>query len=386
MSWSEFKKKKEQDEYEKSISSSRSKSIDKTAETETISSWQKFKEEKENKDKQSSYKNSKNKKEDKKTILDDIGYTAKSLGTGIIGGLTGLAKAGTTEIQNELQKGADEKKSVLDNIKDIIGVTQKISNPLSTLPKTAIDNFISAINTFADNDSTPFEKIINHVNNSVTSALDTALPFKGAIDETIQMIGSLNPNAKDKIKNIDEKISTPYNNLQKSLSEESQKYNSITQMAGNVANVAGNMVPSIAATAITKNPSIGLVTMGISAKGQATQEALDKGADLDKAVKIGNTKGMIEIGTEMLSGGVNIFGKGALDDIVEKGLISKVKNKVGKVLAKEGYDFAGEVGEEVISDVLGTLIDYFRFWRYCYNNNIEYSSFKGHRYTFKQIK
>ncbi len=357
MSWSEFKKKKEQDEYEKSISSSRSKSIDKTAETETISSWQKFKEEKENKDKQSSYKNSENKKEDKKTILDDIGYTAKSLGTGIIGGLTGLAKAGTTEIQNELQKGADEKKSVLDNIKDIIGVTQKISNPLSTLPKTAIDNFISAINTFADNDNTPFEKIINHVNNSVTSALDTALPFKGAIDETIQMIGSLNPNAKDKIKNIDEKISTPYNNLQKSLSEESQKYNSITQMAGNVANVAGNMVPSIAATAITKNPSIGLVTMGISAKGQATQEALDKGADLDKAVKIGNTKGMIEIGTEMLSGGVNIFGKGALDDIVEKGLISKVKNKVGKVLAKEGYDFAGEVGEEVISDVLGTLID-----------------------------
>lgn len=357
MSWSEFKKKKEQDEYENSISSSKSKSINKSSETETISSWQKFKEEKENKDKQSNYKNSENKKEDKKTILDDIGYTAKSLGAGIIGGLTGLAKAGTTEIQNELQKGADEKKSVLDNIKDIIGVTQKISNPLSTLPKTAIDNFISAKNTFTDKDSTPFEKLINHVNNSVTSALDTALPFKGAIDETIQMIGSLNPNAKDKIKNIDEKISTPYNNLQKSLSEESQKYNSITQMAGNVANVAGNMVPSIAATAITKNPSIGLVTMGISAKGQATQEALDKGADLDKAVKIGNTKGMIEIGTEMLSGGVNIFGKGALDDIVEKGLISKVKNKVGKVLAKEGYDFAGEVGEEVISDVLGTLID-----------------------------
>lgn len=299
----------------------------------------------------------KNKKENKKTILDDIGYTAKSLGTGIIGGLTGLAKAGTTEIQNELQKGADEKKSVLDNIKDIIGVTQKISNPLSTLPKTAIDNFISAKNTFTDKDSTPFEKLINHVNNSVTSALDTALPFKGAIDETLQMIGSLNPDAKDKIKNIDEKISTPYNNLQKSLSEESQKYNSITQMAGNVANVVGNMVPSIAASAITQNPSIGLTTMGISAKGQATQEALDKGADLDKAVKIGNTKGMIEIGTEMLSGGVNIFGKGALDDIVEKGLISKVKNKVGKVLAKEGYDFAGEVGEEVISDVLGTLID-----------------------------
>ena len=129
----------------------------------------------------------KNKKENKKTILDDIGYTAKSLGTGIIGGLTGLAKAGTTEIQNELQKGSDEKKSVLDNIKDIIGVTQKISNPLSTLPKTAIDNFISAKNTFTDKDSTPFEKLINHVNNSVTSALDTALPFKGAIDETLQM-------------------------------------------------------------------------------------------------------------------------------------------------------------------------------------------------------
>ena len=209
MSWSEFKKKKEQDEYEKSIFSSKSKSIDKSNETETISSWQKFKEEKENKDKQSGYKNSENKKEDKKTILDDIGYTAKSLGTGIIGGLTGLAKAGTTEIQNELQKGADEKKSVLDNIKDIIEVTQKISNPLRTSPKTAIDNFISAKNTFADKDSNPYEKLINHVNNSITSALDTALPFKGAIDETIQIIGNLNPNAKDKIKNIDD-IKNPF--------------------------------------------------------------------------------------------------------------------------------------------------------------------------------
>ena len=73
---------------------------------------------------------------------------------------------------------------------------------------------------------------------------------------------------------------------------------------------------------ITRNTNVGLATMGLSSKGQSTQEALNKGAELDKAVKIGNTKAMIEVGTEMLTGGVNIFGKGALDDIAEKGILN----------------------------------------------------------------
>ena len=67
------------------------------------------------------------------------------------------------------------------------------------------------------------------------------------------------------------------------------------------------MLPSVSASALTRNPNIGLATMALSTKGQATQEALNKGAELDQAVKIGNTKAMIEVGTEMLTGGVNIF-------------------------------------------------------------------------------
>ena len=79
--------------------------------------------------------------------------------------------------------------------------------------------------------------------------------------------------------------------------------------------------------------------------------------DLDKAVKIGDIKGLTEVGTEMLTSGVNFFGKGVLDDIVEKGISKKVSSKVGQFLLKQGYDFAGEIGEEVISDIVGTLVD-----------------------------
>jgi len=145
--------------------------------------------------------------------------------------------------------------------------------------------------------------------------------------------------------------------MNQNIAEESENYGKITQTAGQIGQVVGNMAPSIIASAVTKNPTISLATMGLSSKGQATQEALDKGATLDEAVKIGDTKAMIEVGTEMLTGGVNIFGKGALDDIIEKGIDKKVKNEVANYLLKKGIDIPGEILEETVSDILNTAID-----------------------------
>lgn len=342
MSWEEFKKKKknEIDENERILNS-------KDDEEKTASSWQKFKEEKEKLNKTSVLEHKGN---DKKSILDDAGYILKKLKAGAQGALTGAAKSVTTEIQNNLEKGENEKKSLLSSV----GNFYKATNPGVAI---IMDSIESSKNFLEDKKSSIPQKIVKGTMDSVSSLFNNTTPLKRGADEVIQMVGKNNPDAKNTIKNLDEKISEPYNNLQKEIEEESQQYSKATQLFGNVANVVGNMGPSIALTAATKNPTIGLAAMGMSAKGQATQEALDKGADLDEAIKIGNTKGMIEVGTEMLSGGVNIFGKGALDDIVEKGIMNKVKSKVGKFLAKEGYDFAGEVGEETISDVLGTIID-----------------------------
>lgn len=77
----------------------------------------------------------------------------------------------------------------------------------------------------------------------------------------------------EKAENI---ISAPYNKLSENLSEEAQRYGKGTQLAGEVASVVGNMVPSIATTMITGNGNIGLGVMGVSAKGGSTDEAMKK--------------------------------------------------------------------------------------------------------------
>lgn len=286
---------------------------------------------------------------------DSIKYASKRAGVGVLGGLNGILKAGTTEMQNNMQKGQKENKSIFDNIGDVATSTVDLftGNKLRGMATKAVTE---GVKTLTDKNSTPIQKLANMANNASSGALEM-LPAKRLFDNTFKLIGNNTPEGSDKvIGNVSNTISRPYDNLKAKLYEEGQKYNAATQTAGNVAEVVGNMVPSIGAS-IVAGPEAGLLTTGISAKGTATEEALAKGAQLDQAVKIGDTKGMVEAGTELLAGGINFFGKGALDDIVEKGLIDKVSNNVGKFLIRQGYEFGGEVGEEIISDVIGTLID-----------------------------
>lgn len=286
---------------------------------------------------------------------DSLNYIGKRAGAGVLGGLNGILKAGTTEMQNNMQKGQKENKNILENIGDVATSTVDLVSG-NGLKGMATKAFAEGIKTLADKNSTPIQKLANMTNNASSGALEM-IPGKRLFDNTFKLIGNNTPEGSDKvIGNVSDTISKPYDNLKTKLNEEGKKYNNATQTAGNVAEVVGNMVPSVGAS-IVAGPEAGLLTTGISAKGTATEEALAKGAQLDQAVKIGDTKGMVEAGTELLAGGINFFGKGALDDIVEKGLIDKVSNKVGKFLIRQGYDFAGEVGEEIISDVIGTLID-----------------------------
>lgn len=286
---------------------------------------------------------------------DSIKYIGKRAGAGLVGGLNGIIKAGTTEMQNNMQKGQKENKNILENIGDVAtsAVDLVTGNKLRGMATNAVKE---GFKTLTDKNSTPIQKLANMTNNASSGALEM-IPGKRLFDNSFKLIGNSTPEGSDKvIGNVSDTISKPYESLKNKLNEEGKKYNKATQTAGNVAEVVGNMVPSIGAS-IVAGPEAGLLTTGISAKGTATEEALAKGAQLDQAVKIGDTKGIVEAGTELLAGGINFFGKGALDDIVEKGLIDKVSNKVGKFLVRQGYEFSGEVGEEIISDVIGTLID-----------------------------
>lgn len=294
-----------------------------------------------------------------KTPLDKALYVGKSTGAGLVTGTAGIAQAGITDVANNLNKGSKSDKNILELTSDFGNSLNGILNPvvpfnnmINKIPER-ISNYIS---TIADKDKSIIEKIGSLITDTSSEALNNTVP-KNIINTGTQLVGKILPTAGSEAMKLNNVIAEPINEMNQTIAEEGQYYDKVTQTAGQVGQVVGNMLPSIGVTAITKNPTMGLATMGISVKGQATQEALNKGAELDEAVKIGDTKAMIEVGTEMLTGGVNIFGKGALDDLVERGINGKVKNQVLNYLTKQGVGISGEILEEVISDTLGTVID-----------------------------
>lgn len=285
------------------------------------------------------------------TGLEKVGHVAKSFGSGILSGVSGLFEAGTTELANNLNKGQDDDYNLMDSIFYLL-------NPTIGMQKTMTDTILDSAKTIGDKEKTPLQKAASVVNNATTTALEVTTG-KGILDQITQIAGHYSPdNAGDAVMEASNKVTQPVYDLQQDLYYEGQQYGGATQFLGETSSVVGRMIPSALTTLVTKNPQLGMGVMATSVKGSSTTEALKKGAELDEAVKIGNTKGMIEYGTELLFGGVNIFGKGALDDIIEKGIDRKVKNEVLNYIAQKGISgIGGELVEETISDVLNVAVD-----------------------------
>lgn len=289
-------------------------------------------------------------------IIDDVGYVAKKTGLGVASGVAGIGQSVLTESANEMEKGTNMEGTKSKFVTQAFTNSNGIAPNLGTAIVKAPGRIKRAFNILRDKNKKFPDKMVEIFLNASTDVIND-MPAKQTYDAAMNMIGNMNPEAGDNVMTVNQLISEPLQNMQKDLNQEATNYGSVTQTMGNVGQVVGNMVPSITAAAVTKNPQISLAAMGISTKGQSTMEALQKGADLNEAVKIGNGKAMVEIGTEMLFGGVNIFGKGAADDIIERGIIENVKNDVARKMAKKGADISGEVLEETISDIIGTMID-----------------------------
>ena len=284
-------------------------------------------------------------------IKERAGFTAKKTGAGILSGIAGIGQGIITDTANNMKKGEKEDSNEL--IRNLVNSFSSQS-PTDYMMKNLPNYAKKQIESLKDKDKNGIEKAVSFVNNAVSEVGNSYNNKLGVLSE---LVGKISPNTSEELLKANNKISEPINEINNQLDRKSEKYGTVANTIANVGQAIGNMTPSILSSVITKNPNVGLATMGLSSKGQSTQEALNRGAELDKAVKIGNTKAMIEVGTEMLTGGVNIFGKGALDDIAEKGILSKVKSNVGKAIAKQGINVAGETLEETISDILGTVID-----------------------------
>lgn len=129
--------------------------------------------------------------------------------------------------------------------------------------------------------------------------------------------------------------------------------NFLLKTAGDVTSGIGGMIPSIATSLATGNPSAGLAVMGTGAYGSAMNEALQDGSNLGDAALYGLASAATEIATEKLTGGLDYFGKGTLDDVTENLINKYVKDEGKKKAANFLADMAGEGLEEYVSDVVG---------------------------------
>lgn len=286
-------------------------------------------------------------KEDK-SFLSTLGYVGKEFLTEGFGGLSKIPYAITSEIGSNLDKGEEKSfgKSLLDTWQSV----SSLSNPvmaLTNLGKNVYENAKEQSQT----DKSLGNKILGTAFNTITE--------DNVLDKATQTIGTLLPDGSgEAVNKAGETVLAPYKSLREDLDKEKAQQGKIGQFAGTVSGVIGNMGPAIAATALTKNPTTGLAMMGLGAKGGATDEALRGGADLETATKYGSVIGATEILTEKITGGLKVFGGGALDDVVlgsttKKGLVNGIKNDLGKKIAIKGYEYGGEVAEELIADVVG---------------------------------
>ncbi len=118
------------------------------------------------------------------------------------------------------------------------------------------------------------------------------------------------------------------------------------QQARAVEQGFGNMLPSVAISVATMgvvNPAvtkgITLAATGVSAGGQAVQEAYRDGAGDLSGFGYGVATGAVEAGTEKLFGGVTsaLVGKGWFDEVVPS-VASKGLLRIGKNMAEEGLE------------------------------------------------
>ena len=116
----------------------------------------------------------------------------------------------------------------------------------------------------------------------------------------------------------------------------------------NVAQGVGGMIPSILTNIAV--PGSGLWVMMTQAAGNATEEAIERGASDANAILYGIGVGAIEGLTEKMFGGIPGLGVGALDDGIE----NAIKNAVGNEAAQRAMlfliDALGEGVEEFTSE------------------------------------
>ena len=290
--------------------------------------------------------------------MDENIWGAKKLGSGIFRWGTNVVDSGLQDVQSNFEEGAKRKEE--DYLFKV---------PAEYALKRIAAPVVNPIKNFQKDQERKKQgmglgdRMLAGLGDSAKSFIEMTSPGMLELNELMKAHGTYDKNAAQKVAELSKDINKPSQDFQKSLNEESKRYGDVTKFLGNAVETVGYMAPSIATTALTKDPNVGLAAMGIGAKGGATREAINKGKDLDTAIGIGTAKAAIEVLTEKLTGGIkfggkSVYGEGVLDNVAKSFVDKVAKKPLVNFLTKEGIAIGGEVVEEILADVADVLIDY----------------------------
>ena len=233
----------------------------------------------------------KKKKKKKATVGDKTTFVGKKALSGAISGTTNIVKSPLQNVRKEITKGEAKQNSSLSNkTKDAVKALVYTLNPTLGNIANSIETGKKNRETLKDKDKNALEKTVQILGRSFTSESNRN---KVGLNKTFETLGELGTGDKlsKSVKNAEDFISKPSKKIQERLAKEGQNYDKTTQAVGNVFETVGNMAPSIVASGVTKNPTLSTTLMSTSAKAAATEEAENKGKNIEEAVNIGNLKG-----------------------------------------------------------------------------------------------
>ncbi len=232
------------------------------------------------------------------------------------------------------------------------------------------------------------EKTLAGAAGAVEDALRFASGYGNKLLSGITSLGGLadNPVSDFLSQTAENTLSGSYVDRWRQSIDERYQPTAFQQKLGGLNEAAGAMLPSIAASfatgglsnaaAIGKGASmtaagakaaqdlsrgVGLASMFPQVAGASTRQAMNEGADVDRALAYGALSGALEAGTESLFAGIPGLKSGVVSDLIQKASRSPVVNRAADIL--------GEGVEEVISGYVSPYLQ-----RMTYNEQAELAS------------
>ena len=280
-------------------------------------------------------------KEDTQTTLENLGAGAVSSLRGIV---NALGYAGQEMTRGQLM----EQQSVMAGLPGQQEIADSSAKTLEELQQRGLQGY-------ADPALDLVQKAANAVkenrNKAVANQRAGAFRLAGMDDEADKIEETAKNAATEDVMPWSERV----NNFIQRAAEHTAASGKVTKALASTANGVGGMVPSILSNIAV--PGSGMWVMAAQAAGNATEDALAKGANDELAVLYGGAVAAVEVLTEKMFGGIPGLGIGAADEILEKAVKANVGSEAAQRAILFLLDALGEGVEEFASEFADYGID-----------------------------